>query len=265
MKTKKNLTLIVAIFAMFLLIGCEKNNSNLTKKSTSNDFPHNSNNIYDDIGSKHNSLLDDCRNKTLLFIRNNPDSILNLEKSIEISNSILLENDYDTTGYASLTRMILSDTSKLFSNTIENLSLSPFSYTILTNLIEELDSLAMSGNKEYVNYKSIVVNYEDLIIKDSTLTDVEKFTLLSSTSIMRHSLYYWSNNESYCSLMTAKAKVPKWIRAVAMAVCDVAGGIAGGVVGAVSGGSAGAVDGAIKGAVTASNGVSTLIDNIEKI
>ena len=118
-------------------------------------------------------------------------------------------------------------------------------------------------NTGYEPYYDTICNFEKNIISNSnTISQEEKQILLSFTSVLRHSLYYWYEENP-------SAKVSeKWQIAVADAKGALTGGLQGvGIgkeVGGTVGASIGAGVGAVIGAVEASIEKAAELDKIKQ-
>ena len=128
------------------------------------------------------------------------------------------------------------------------------------SLLEIVNTMENTG---YEPYYDTICNFEKNIISNSnTISQEEKQILLSFTSVLRHSLYYWYEENP-------SAKVSeKWQIAVADAKGALTGGLQGvGIgkeVGGTVGASIGAGVGAVIGAVEASIEKAAELDKIKQ-
>ena len=228
--TKKSAILYavgVVLTCTILFVACNKENaeeSNLNNLSSSVKSemtqPNNPNNPLDSIGINHNIHLND-----VLSIINhnyiNPNS-LSSNDFLDIYREYLINK-----GYAE------KDIDFAFEIIKEGCSLPDNVEQYMESL---QDSILIIPNESYDNYKNLVMRYENRIMADATLNDVEEGALLAFTSVYRHSLYYWYEASS-------KA-LPKWLQ---IAAADAAGAVEGFVGGVTVHWALGAVCGVIVG------------------
>ena len=113
-----------------------------------------------------------------------------------------------------------------------------------------------------MSYKSYISEMESKIVSDNKMKETEKVVLLSFTSTLRHSIYYWYEPET-----STKVKC-KWLK---IALADGKGALAGGSQGAAIGAIAGpegavvgASAGAVIGAVAASIEKAEQLDSVKE-
>ncbi|AZA93597.1 Uncharacterised protein [Chryseobacterium nakagawai] len=161
-------------------------------------------------------------------------------------------------------KSILDDSDNNYATALNNPNLSPIVRNHMSSFIKLLIDFEATNNNDYAALKETIISFETSIINNSAINDKDKASILSVTSIGRHSAYFWNtiyldalaNGYSPSSII---AKKPWW-KWVAVGLADVAGGISGGAAaGAVSGGVV-LIGGAIAGAVGASAGASSLVD-----
>lgn len=208
--TKKSAILFavgVVLTCTILFVACNKENA---EKSNINDLsspmksemtqPNNPVNPLDIIGIKHNIHLNDV----LLIINSryiepnglSSDDVLGMYREYLINNGYA-ENDIDSA----------------FEIIKEGCSIPGKVEQYMESL---QDSISIIPNESYDNYKNLVMRYENRIMADATLSDVEEGALLAFTSVYRHSLYYWYEAPSKTT--------PKWLQIV---FADAAGAVEG--------------------------------------
>lgn len=267
---KKGKIISVIAVCLVLFYACENNEQVITSqdvavKNQISVFPGNDKNSFDFVGVKHNYLLEVCQKEVSSFYCRN--GKISLAESNDIAQAILFSEGYDTTYFKhkQLVKLI-SDSANMYRDYVSSLRLSEYGKSMIIATITEIEELANKQNDDYRVYKSIIMEKEDAIIQNTTLSENEEAILLSAMSVFRHSLYCWLQTDNYLSVIQSKAKkLPKWLRATALAVADAAGAVGGAIAGAVVGNVAGGIAGGVTGAVAASNGASTLCDNIDKI
>lgn len=220
--------------------------------------PNNTENPYDWVGVKHNIHLDEISN--ILFEEyDNPNNLelsivtsLTKEHLSELYDNTLVEPIINNGLYRCETEAELSEVLKndIFSNTSE---------AYINSILSSIEKLK---NDSYMSYKAYISEMESRIVTDNKIQEVEKVVLLSFTSTLRHSIYYWYEPET-----SAKVKC-KWLK---IALADGKGALASGAQGAAIGaiaGTGGAVigasTGALIGAVAASIEKAEQLDSIKE-
>lgn len=220
--------------------------------------PNNTENPYDWVGVKHNIHLDEI--SSILFEEyDNPNNLelsivtsLTKEHLSELYDNTLVEPIINNGLYRCETEAELSEVLKndIFSNTSE---------AYINSILSSIENLK---NDSYMSYKAYISEMESRIVTDNKIQEVEKVVLLSFTSTLRHSIYYWYEPET-----SAKVKC-KWLK---IALADGKGALASGAQGAAIGaiaGTGGAVigasTGALIGAVAASIEKAEQLDSIKE-
>lgn len=256
------LVLTSLVVATSIFISCNKENDNIEcvmKNNLSSDIVLNPKNPYDEIGVKHNSFL----LKTKYLIADD------VKDAITVTNHVLSSYDYDTTFSREIALAVIADSNNNYTEVVNKFPISDELKDVFVSIIDDIYSLGVENEVDYIKYKDIIVDYEDKILSMG-LSEENKLILLSATSVLRHSLYYWNNEYSgFEDDENTKAKeksVWKWIF---VGVVDAAGAFGGAVSGVAVGGSigmpiTGGITGGIVGAVGASNGAAALYDKIDE-
>ena len=200
----------------------------------------------------------------------------NVSMAITFANNTLALNNYDTTNTRYKALSVLGDYEFLYEVEEMPEEFSPYSiYTcglsdmaayILDTLCKGVYRMAIEDSIiDYVIYKSRIMQCEVSVMSNDYLSVADKLELLSSMSILRHSLWFWNQIDDEYPNMQPKAKVAKWIKYTLIGIADAVGGTAGAVAGFATGGVAGGVAGGLSVGLTTSNGTATLIKNVEEI
>lgn len=213
--TKKSAILFAVgavLTCTILFVACNKENA---EKSNINDLsspmksemtqPNNPVNPLDNIGINHNIHLNDVL--SIINTRYIEPNSLSSDDVLGIYREYLINN-----GYAE------NDIDFAFEIIKEGCSIPGKVEQYMESL---QDSISIIPNESYDNYKNLVMRYENRIMADATLNDVEEGALLAFTSVYRHSLYYWYEAPS-------KA-LPNWVKIAAADAAGAAEGFVGGV------------------------------------
>ena len=213
-KIKKSAFIYAAgatLMCTILFVACNKENSDVANLNNLSGFskseminPNNSGNKLDSIGINHNIHLDDVLsiiNQNYIYPNN-----LSSDDALGIYQDYLLNKGYsiEEIDYAF---QIIKD-----------------GYSLPTNVEEYInslqDSISVIPNESYGNYKDLVIRYENRIMADTSLSDIEEGSLLAFTSVLRHSMYFWYESPS-------KA-LPNWLKIAGADATGAAVGMAGG-------------------------------------
>jgi hypothetical protein len=248
----KNINLFFSILLIFFL-SCDRNQEIKIETSEISEVemvlktgPGNLMNPYDTIGIIHNFLLDEYFELSNILKTSKLDSI-DIEWCIMVCDTILTRNNYPTISFNAELKDIIHDMPNFFIHVLDDLHMSYNAKFLFNEMINKLKYYAISDSSDYNIFKMCIeVNELDIL---NSFVNEEQMLLLSFTSVLRHSLYYWANNENF-----EPVKGPKAIwKYLTMAVCDTFGGIAGAELG---------VPGIIVGAVGASAAGGDLWDHI---
>ncbi|WP_293891492.1 hypothetical protein [Flavobacterium sp.] len=209
----------------------------------------NSKNEFDYVGKLHNEILSQ-------LIKNNKVSEMSISeiskkvKEIALSNQNYLDK-FKGVGYYELTdediKKGIADYPNKFASITDNAKISSGAKETLTKLIVYLfDNGEKLDSKELYNF---IISFENEV-NNSELKDDEKGLILSTTSIVRYSNFYWTNQQT---LTNTQSRFWHWFG-------DAIGGLAGGLIGNAMEPGLGAYSGAVIGAGI----VSGSIDAIEQ-
>ncbi|MBQ6725097.1 MAG: hypothetical protein IJQ89_00820 [Bacteroidales bacterium] len=272
-------TIAVAIIAgVSIFVACTKEenaNRNFLTKSISDHLtptPEFPDNPYDSVGVRHNQLIAPAYQSIVNYGQ------WDVPMAITFANNTLAFYNYDTTYCRNWANMVLNDYE--FLSTAEEMpeEFSPYSIYLSgasDNVVYILDTLfhgiyGMVGQSiiDYVAYKTRIMQCEVTVMGKDNLSDIEKLELLSSMSVLRHSIYFWKEIDPDYPDLQESDKPRKWYDFVILGLADAAGVVGGAVAGAAAGtplgpgaAIAGGVAGGITGGIAASNGAATLINN----
>lgn len=208
-------------------------------------YAKNSLNPYDDVGATHNELLDEILKEVFHDPSISREDLFKkaFDRVAERNTSSTISYDNTYVAYKAFfdNTEAITDSVGLLSGGVHYLVYIPDS------LYDFISSATAPRSAE--SGCIIVKGIEDLILNNSTLPDLDRRTLLSMTSVLRHSLTYWEKN-----LPTWKAKFKEagTDHCETCGFWDIAredgkGAVTGGIGGAAAGAGAGGV-GALPGA-----------------
>ena len=160
----------------------DSNRSILHSKSQ---VPHNNANPFEGRGQEYFDLL-------TIYLDNNkvPNSATEMTEQIQF-----MFQNYDTKRYASRSTasltskqvaMVLSEPEKQLIAILESCSLR---LEVKEELIHFVQALLTQQDSEYLEQYNYIVSYETKILENTTLSAVEKETILSVASVSRYALY----------------------------------------------------------------------------
>jgi len=153
--------------------------------------PANPANPFDSIGYYHNLLLSNIQPCLLPF-----DPVTGTEITgcvIKIANQVHL-NETDT--QFSLVPMVVGDKRNDFRNIIAQCNYSSYTKIMMDSLIRVVKDAAINTEADYAAIKSVITNFEQPLLNNEHLSNYERQTLLSITSVARYSIYYWLQLEA---------------------------------------------------------------------
>jgi hypothetical protein len=221
--------------------------------------PLNSSNPWDDVGIYHNEALE--------YVKEQAGSVANLAEYVGYSNTYVVNTFGEQMSMEELETLlpspdqvesILADEPNWYSNVIESSSYSAAVKEKFSNLIALIIDTDGYEDADYCTVKGQIVDFEEQILADETLSTEEKDQVLRVSSVARHSLYFWYMQY----LETEGTAKRKWWQWLVVGVADVAGGIAGGI--ATGPTVVGVVAGAVAGAAGASSGAAAVMEYFEK-
>lgn len=273
--------LAVAIAAIMTIgsisfVSCNKENNDDVSRNHSGSMektdavsPRNANNPYDTIGALHNIMMDECRGKMQSYYMAN--GSWSIAASDSIATVILADHGFYVPGYnLNFITSLFADSASYYTDYAVALGATNYEEENIINIINITRELFFA-NEPYSQIKERIVNEEALVLSNQGLTNDEKFVILSTTSVLRHSLYYWLTYDGFDRGMSLSAKEDNPPqnsnsgRGWRIALADVGGALAGVLTGAstgatigtavgnpVAGAAVGAAVGAIGGAVKSS-------------
>jgi len=183
-------------------------------------------NIYDNTGKLYNRLLNE-------YLIKNGQKYTSLRKMVSVSNELCLTDVELQKKYFGESSFldhleigkILTDGRNHYTNIIKNTSLSPFAKERLSFLYYKMQAYNEITTEYQVIY-DYIVNFEDSIMTSSRLSSHDQQVVLIATSILRHSLGYWSYKNDTVQDENGIKERWRWIIiSVAGSVSAVAGGI----------------------------------------
>lgn len=220
--------------------------------------PTNTDNPFDEVGVIHNQGV-------AYFMKNYAGKKMTVSEIVSVTDKYLLSNTSFTKnmriGAENATFStnsdkisdVLADKDNNFKNVVSKAECSDYAKTKLSTLFSITLSEKENESADYNLLHSKIIAFEKDILEDKKLSEEDRKLVLMSTSISRHSLYFW-----YTSIpKSANGRIArKWWEWVLVGVADAAGGVAGAAVGSGVASAAGAV----AGAVGASSGMASLLE-----
>lgn len=266
--------LAVAIAAIMTIgsivfVSCNKEDnddvsSNLSGRMEKADvvLPKNANNPYDTIGALHNNMMEECREEMQSYYLDH--GTWSVTASDSIATAILADHGLYVPGYnLNFITSLLADSASYYIDYAVALGATNAEKENITNIVTTIKDLVFA-NEPYSQIKERIVNEEALVLSNQGLTNDEKFVILSTTSVLRHSLYYWLTYGGFDTGMSPSAKEDKPSqnnnsgRGWRIALADLGGTL----TGAVSGLSAGAAAGTALGNPAAGVAIGTVVGAI---
>ena len=184
--------LLLCTTALIFLISCSADSDfdksgNVKKQSLETDiseFPANNRNHYDSIGKEFYKTLN------LYYAEKQfPNSINEISNQIKFISFNITKNSNTSKLIVfndEIVEAIMSDPDNMMITIVQNSSLG---ISAKTNLINFLQTLIIQRQEEFNVIYEFIVSYENTVVDNNALSDDEKETLLSVTSISRYSLY----------------------------------------------------------------------------
>jgi hypothetical protein len=158
--------------------------------------PANSLNPFDDVGIIHNQGLD-------YFMKNFSDRKMTVREIVKETDKYLLTNTLfsknmkigSSNGTLStdpeMVSEVLADKDNNFKSVISKAECSDYAKSKLTHFFSLILSEKDNENADYNLMYGKIIDFEKTIIDDKSLNENDKKVVLMSSSIGRHSLYYW--------------------------------------------------------------------------
>jgi hypothetical protein len=165
--------------------GFEK--SKKTARLAQNLTPENPENSYDLAGKLHNDILDIYLNGT-----NQYNTIAEINQQIEAisdENSSLILLNFETNQPANLVEMqeIVDNPQAKLDEIISNSTMTSAAKISLSNFMNDV---LLWENNSYEDIYQSIVSYEQSVMNDALFSSEDKRIILTSSSIIRYSLYY---------------------------------------------------------------------------
>ena len=266
--------LAVAIAAIMTIgsisfVSCNKENSDDVVRNHSGStektdvvLPKNANNPYDTIGALHNIMMEECRGKMQSYYMGH--GTWSIAASDSIATAVLADYGFYVPGYnLNFITSLLADSASYYIDYAVALGATNAEKENITNIVTTIKDLVFA-NEPYSQIKERIVNEEALVLSNQGLSSDEKFVILSATSVLRHSLYYWLTYDGFDTGMSLSAKEDNPPqnnnngRGWRIALADLGGAL----TGAVSGLSAGAAAGTALGNPAAGVAIGTTVGAI---
>lgn len=221
----------------------EINESSFSKSHSEASFDLNP---FDDVGYLHNIFVSEIYPTIPYGVKT--------EDVLDICSNYFFDNGYDTTNMRSIVYSIINNIDNFYFGNINELNIAEGSKDLLKKLFIDFASMVVNQNiTDYSVYKEFITNFERDIITDKIfIAENDKAVVLSTTSTLRYSLYYWINNNDYNN----SKKAPGWLKALVIVGADALGGAIGTAIGAS--GPAGAVSSILVGYLMAEEGEATI-------
>jgi len=195
---------IIIAFILMGLTACDKNdqvsndsssikNRTLTTKindNSTNTTPGNSANVYDSVGYWHNAILSGIQ----------PCIPASGATSETISGCVI---QFANKAHLSLPELPLTTVPQLIKENQNNffavINRLPFSNRVkflVDSLFKVVDENASPDTAGYNSIKASIIGFENNILKDNSLSDIDKRQLLGAASVARYSVYYWLETPS---------------------------------------------------------------------
>lgn len=242
---------------------------------TDGDDPKNPDNLWDSVGIYHNQALAYVAQEAVGQPRTLSNYVGYANQFITNTFGARVENISSILLSASEVGTLLSDTATFFQNLIDNSNYSGNVKTYFSSLISTIKDTTDDRYIDYFYKKSGIVEIENNVLSDASLSQTEKDEILRVTSVARHSLFYWKNTiqgnlngsvlkeseftgsgpngSEFNGGESLSAPKKKWWKWLIIGFCDVAGAISGGPT----------FFGAIAGAAGASSGAAAVIEFFE--
>ena len=253
---KKTIALILTTISTIILItSCSKSNNKeindlkFIKISDNNNWNHasNSNNPYDSIGYLHNVAL---KNTLELYQINelNVSNVYNsgIEFSKErfgINSTDTLTQNYTIATLGEINNFINENIN--FAEIIQETNIKENLKAPITELIIDILDTTYLYSSNYDSLKEKIIKWENNVISFNNFNNEDKLVLLSTSSILRYSLYSWwtasipNNNQGYIKIGWIKKAIGILATAASDAVAGSVGASMGGPVGAIIVGASG--------------------------
>ena len=182
------LCMVLSFFVISCSTDSDFNNSenrNVAEFKNNSKIPENLANPFDAKGKKYYELL-----KAYLKNNGTPHSIKEVTKQIQFISS-----KYDSTSSTNKSSISVAPEQITWimgnpeSSLTEIVGISSLGSAAKINLINFLQSLIANNGQEYIAVYNSIVSYESTIVESTTLSEEEKETILTVSSVSRYALY----------------------------------------------------------------------------
>ncbi len=188
----KNFKIWLVILPLLTTACSDEYTTNVTESSKGNHLmkksdpePNNIANPYDLAGSAHNAILETLDNTDL-------DSLLIEDVAYLVDSILIVQTELAHLPAASALFTKITEITWLVNDedAIEDvLDLSPLGNSAQTSLGTFINSALLLGNAPYKDIYSMITGYEATVLSSAGFTNSEKQIILTTTSIIRYSLY----------------------------------------------------------------------------
>jgi hypothetical protein len=180
--------------------------------------PYYPNNPFDSIGALHNILLAE-----MIEYSNAGDAKATrvevdvITRSVSESLHVLSRNNFkvvDTDRLLGMVVRVVDDINNNFLNFIKSSELSYEYQILISDLIKRIVELGNSGVEDNCTYKKIIIEYENNILSNFSLSNAEQVSLLCFFAILRYSFYFNLNTDFQ------KVSIKEFLIVIRIAVAD---------------------------------------------
>lgn len=233
--------LVLFTMACILPSSCNKETdgyvgSPTTKNSYS--LPSNENNPWDSIGVIHNMLLDKCRKQMMTLCPNS--DFWNIQFADSVADVVLAQHGYLTDMLdGGFVDSLFADSIAYYLSFAEKNGASNVVIAILMNIFTGVEGLIESDNT-YLYIKKWIDQQELNVVNNNFTSYTDKCLILSSTSVLRHSLYYWMvfpglvDNPSVMAKEDTPPQTNNFVNFWKVALADAGGAISGALSGSAA-------------------------------
>jgi len=157
---------------------------------TMNITPGNPANVYDSVGYWHNAILSGIQ-PCIPVSNANADTITGCV--IKFANKAHLY--LPVRSLATIPKLIKESENNFYA-VINRLPFSDRAKFLTDSLLKVVDEKSSSDSAGYSSIKASIIGFENNILKDNSLSNIDKKELLGAASIARYSVYYWLETPS---------------------------------------------------------------------
>lgn len=182
----------------------------------------NQKNPFDNVGKQHNEIVNE-------FLSKYGSQKLSVEKTLELISGICKTKKIEGKGLtkAEFDNGII-DIKINFRETVSNSSLSKEGKGFLQKLFDYMLNNGFNGTVDYKECHAYILNFENDILENKTMSNSDKEFLLKSTSVGRHSINLWHKRFSDENNENNAGRRRGWFSWLIVGAADICGGVAGG-------------------------------------